>query len=64
MFFLNFVSKVKEYDTNFPQATEADRGYSEIEILSSTSSSAKLSVPWAMAPIKKTTGSLEGRVVT
>ena len=50
--------------TNFPQATEADKGYSEMEILSSTSSSAKSSLPWAMAPMKKTTGSFWGSVVT
>lgn len=36
---------------NFEQATAAERGYWEIPIFSSTQSSAKLSVPWAIAPI-------------
>ena len=49
---------------SFPHVTEADNGYSEIEILSSTISSTQLSSPWAMAPIKKTRGVSLGNVVT
>lgn len=37
-----------------PHATEALREYSEMAILSSTRPSAKLSSPWAMAPMKTT----------
>lgn len=35
---------------NFPQATEADKEYSLMEILSSTHEEAKSSLPCAMAP--------------